>query len=136
PFFRRGPGYRCERSVPPQCGANGVGGRDRRVLIMAHFLTRKALSRRHLLRGTGSLLALPLLEAMLPAGMLRAQAAAAQPCRLGCLYFPHGATMSRWTPVDEGPDFTFSEILEPLEPFRQHLTVFSNLGLPLAYGPG
>src|SRR5690606_13185887 len=43
---------------------------------------------------------------------------------------------SRWTPVDEGKNFTFSEILSPLEPFRQHINVVSNLTHPLAYGPG
>ena len=56
--------------------------------------------------------------------------------RFGAIYFPHGATLSRWTPKDEGANFAFSEILQPLEPFRSHINVISHLGHPLAYGPG
>jgi hypothetical protein len=99
---------------------------------MAQFITRKHLSRRTLLRGLGTALALPMLESMVPAF------AATPPARtrFGAIYFPHGATMSRWTPKDVGRDFTFSEILKPLEPFRSHVNVVSNLGHPLAYGPG
>ena len=99
---------------------------------MSHFLARRSLSRRAMLRGLGTALALPWLDSMLPA------MAAAPPVRtrFGALYFPHGATMSRWTPRDEGRGFTFSEILEPLAPHRAHITVVSNLGHPLAYGPG
>ena len=99
---------------------------------MATFITRKHLSRRTMLRGLGTALALPMLESMVPA------LAATPPARtrFGAIYFPHGATMSRWTPKDEGRNFTFSEILKPLEPFRDHLNVVSNLGHHLAYGPG
>jgi len=99
---------------------------------MATFITRKHLSRRTMLRGLGTALALPMLDSMIPA------LAAVPPARtrFGAIYFPHGATMSRWTPKDEGRDFTFSEILKPLEPFRSHVNVVSNLGHPLAYGPG
>ncbi|HEY0963930.1 MAG TPA: DUF1552 domain-containing protein [Pseudomonadales bacterium] len=103
---------------------------------MANFLTKKHLSRRSVLRGLGTVLALPLLESMLPAMTAFAQSGAAPRTRFGAIYFPHGATMSRWTPVDEGKDFTFSEILAPLEPYRDHINVISNLGHPLAYGPG
>jgi hypothetical protein len=99
---------------------------------MAAFITRRALSRRTVLRGAGAAIALPLLESMVPA---MSAAPAARP-RFGAIYFPHGATMSRWTPKDEGADFTFSEILQPLAPFRAHINVISNLGHPLAYGPG
>jgi hypothetical protein len=56
--------------------------------------------------------------------------------RFGAIYFPHGATMARWTPKDEGRDFTFSEILQPLQPYRSHINVITNLGHALAYGPG
>lgn len=99
---------------------------------MAHFITRRHLSRRTLLRGAGTALALPLLESMLPA-----MAATPQPRpRFGAIYFPHGATMSRWTPADEGRDFGFSEILKPLESYRRHINVISNLKHPLAYGAG
>jgi hypothetical protein len=99
---------------------------------MANFITRKSLSRRAVLRGAGAALALPLLDAMVPA-----MSATPNPrVRFGAVYFPHGATMARWTPKDEGRDFTFSEILEPLAPYRSHINVVSNLGHPLAYGPG
>lgn len=99
---------------------------------MASFITRRHLSRRALLRGAGAALALPLLDAMVPAMSATPKP---QP-RFGAIYFPHGATMARWTPKDEGRDFTFSEILQPLEPHRAHINVISNLGHPLAYGPG
>lgn len=96
------------------------------------FITRRHLSRRTVLRGMGTALALPLLESMVPA-----MAATPPPrVRFGAIYFPHGATMSRWTPPDDGHDFTFSEILKPLEPFRDQVNVVSNLTHPLAYGPG
>lgn len=99
-----------------------------------HYLTGRHLSRRTFLRGAGTVLALPLLESMIPAGRARAAAAATPPVRLGCIYVPHGAVMSRWTPATEGTGFTFPEILEPLEPFRRHVNVISDLSLPLAYG--
>ena len=101
---------------------------------MATFVTKKHLSRRTVLRGLGTVLALPLLESMLPA--MGAFAQSAPRTRFGAIYFPHGATMSRWTPVDAGKNFTFSEILTPLEPFREQINVLSNLMHPLAYGPG
>lgn len=103
---------------------------------MATFISKKHLSRRTLLRGAGTALALPLLHAMIPAGTAFAQSGAVPRTRFGAIYFPHGATMARWTPVDSGKDFTFSEILEPLAPFRDQLNVISNLTHPLAYGPG
>src|SRR6185295_8318524 len=99
---------------------------------MSYFITRRHLSRRAVLRGVDAALALPLLDSMVPA-----LAATPTPrTRFGAIYFPHGATMSRWTPKDEGRDFEFSEILQPLAPYRSHINVISNLGHPLAYGPG
>ena len=99
---------------------------------MSAFITRRALSRRTLLRGAGVAIALPLLESMVPA-----MSATPRPRpRFGAIYVPHGATLSRWTPKEDGRDFTFSEILQPLAPFRAHINVVSNLGHPLAYGPG
>jgi len=56
--------------------------------------------------------------------------------RFGAIYFPHGATMARWTPADDGREYTFSEILQPLAPYRAHINVITNLGHALAYGPG
>jgi hypothetical protein len=99
---------------------------------MSHFITRRHLSRRAVLRGAGTMLALPLLQSMVPA----MSATPTPRTRFGAIYFPHGATMSRWTPVNAGRDFTFSEILQPLEPYRSHVNVISNLTHPLAYGPG
>src|SRR4249920_2003824 len=97
---------------------------------MMHFITRKHLPRRLFLRGAGAALALPLLESMTPAF------AAAPPVRLrmAAIYVPHGATMDKWMPAGEGKGIAFSEILQPLEPYRSHVNVISGLSLPLAYG--
>src|SRR5215216_4526252 len=99
------------------------------------FLTHKQLSRRTLLKGAGVTLALPFLESMLPAGRLFGQAAA-RPTRLGCIYFPHGAIMPKWTPAMEGAGFELPEILQPLKPFYNKITVVSDLECALAYGSG
>ena len=72
------------------------------------FISKKHLSRRTFLRGTGVTLALPLLDSMVPAGTLLAQTAAAPKTRLGCIYIPQGATMDKWTPSGEGSAFQFS----------------------------
>jgi hypothetical protein len=102
---------------------------------MATYLTKKHLSRRTFLRGSGTTLALPFLESMIPAGSAMAQSMLPK-TRFGAIYVPHGATMSRWTPTTTGKNFEFSEILKPLEKFREHINVVTGLGLPLAYGPG
>src|SRR5688572_22172626 len=91
------------------------------------FISKKHLSRRTFLRGAGVTLGLPLLESMVPAATALAQTAASPKSRLGCIYIPHGATMDKWTPSGEGTGFQFSEILQPLEPFRNRLTVVSDL---------
>ncbi|MGD8808905.1 MAG: DUF1552 domain-containing protein [Gammaproteobacteria bacterium] len=96
------------------------------------FLTKRHLSRRAVLRGSGTAIALPLLESMLPAGRLRA-APAPRP-RLACIYIPHGAVMSRWTPGEDGRAFALSPTLSSLEPFRDRLNVVSDTRLPNAYG--
>src|SRR6185503_11916647 len=98
-----------------------------------NFLTKRHLSRRALLRGAGAMLALPLLDSMIPAGVARA-AAAIQRARLACIYVPHGAVMSKWTPSRVGAGFEFPETLKPLEPFRDRVNVISGLYLPNAYG--
>ncbi|MDA9909019.1 DUF1552 domain-containing protein [Gammaproteobacteria bacterium] len=102
---------------------------------MVSYITKKHLSRRTFLRGTGTTLTLPFLESMLPAGTALAQGALPK-TRFGAIYTPHGATMSRWTPATTGKNFEFTEILKPLEAFRERVNVISGLGLPLAYGPG
>lgn len=91
------------------------------------FLTRKHLSRRTVLKGTGVSIGLPLLEAMIPAGTALAQTAAAPRPRLGFVYFPHGALQDEWEPKKTGRDFEFPFILEPLKPLRNHVTVVSGL---------
>jgi len=100
------------------------------------FLTRKHLSRRTVLKGAGVSLALPLLDAMIPAATALAQSAAAPKMRMGFFYIPHGAIMGntvhgpqmdRWTPGGAGADFTLSPILASLEPHKQYVTSFGNL---------
>jgi hypothetical protein len=91
------------------------------------FLTRKHLSRRAVLKGAGATIALPLLDAMIPARTALAQTAAASAPRLGFVYFPHGALQDEWQPTKVGRDFDFPFILKPLEPMRDHVTVVSGL---------
>ncbi len=92
------------------------------------FITKKHLSRRTLLRGAGTAIALPLLDAMVPAATALANTAAAAKPKLGFFYFPHGAVMEKWTPAKGGRDFEMTSILEPMEKHREHLTIVSNLG--------
>jgi hypothetical protein len=94
---------------------------------MTHIITRKHLSRRTVLRGAGATIALPLLDAMLPAATALAKTAAAPKPRMVFVYFPHGAVMDKWTPKKEGADFDLPQILAPLAPFQKQLTVISGL---------
>jgi uncharacterized protein DUF1552 len=94
------------------------------------FAWKTAIPRRRVLRGMGAVLALPLLDAMVPALTPIAMTAAAPRRRLGCVYIPHGAIMDRWTPATAGTGFEFTPILKPLEPFRNQLTVVTNLTRP------
>ncbi len=89
------------------------------------IVTRKRLSRRMLLRGMGTAIALPFLDAMVPA--FGATGAAKSPMRLSFVYAPTGMIMDAWTPAEEGRGFTFPRILKPLEPFRDQLNVFTGL---------
>jgi len=92
------------------------------------------LSRRTLLRGAGATLALPLLESMLPAATAWSQTAAVPRTRLSCIYIPHGAVMSQWTPATEGTGFEFPQILQPIAGLRDRINVISGFSLPHAYG--
>jgi hypothetical protein len=92
------------------------------------YITRKHLPRRTFLKGVGVTLALPLLDAMIPARTLWAQTAAKGVSRLGFVYVPHGAIMDKWTPATEGAGFEFTPILKPLEPYAKYINVVSGLG--------
>ena len=96
------------------------------------FITKKHLSRRTFLRGSGVTLALPFLESMLPAQT--PSAAAGPKTRLAFIFYPHGVTMDKWLPATTGTGFEFTPILKPLEPFRDYINVVSNTYAPLAYG--
>ncbi|MBZ5576226.1 MAG: DUF1552 domain-containing protein [Acidobacteriia bacterium] len=101
-----------------------------------NFITKKHLPRRTFLRGAGVTIALPLLDSMIAAQTPLARTAANPRSRLGCIYVPHGATMDKWTPAQEGKGFEFTEILKPLEKYRDRLVVVSNLAHPQAAGVG
>jgi len=90
-------------------------------------ITKKSIDRRTILRGLGVSMALPLLDAMVPA-LTAFQKTAAKPAnRFGAVYVPNGIMMREWTPSDEGSAFEFTPILKPLEPFRDRLLVLSGL---------
>ncbi len=99
------------------------------------YLTRKHLPRRTFLRGMGATIALPLLDAMVPAGTAVAKTAAAPQPYLGFFYLPHGQIMDHWTPAAIGRDFEMKGILEPLAPYKKYVTVVSNLDNEAAMGP-
>jgi len=83
----------------------------------------------------GVTIALPLLDAMIPARTALAQTAANPAPHLGFIYFPHGAIMNQWTPATEGSNFELSPILKPLEAFKEHVTVVSGLANRPAVSP-
>lgn len=101
------------------------------------IVSKKALPRRTFLRGIGTALALPLLDAMIPS-MTAVAATAADPARLrrlGFVYMPMGCDIARWTPPGAGTLDELSPILSPLEPVKKHVTAITNLELRNAY-PG
>jgi hypothetical protein len=92
------------------------------------YLAKRHLSRRTFLRGTGVTMALPLLEAMIPAGTALAQTAAVpRKSRFVAVFFPHGMTPGRWVPEREGPLERLPYILEPLERVKDQTVVLSGL---------
>ena len=91
------------------------------------FITKKHLSRRTVLRGLGASVALPLLDAMVPAHTALAATAAAPTLRFGTIYVPHGVIMDVWMPKKTGTDFELPVILKPLENLRPHWNVVSGL---------
>jgi hypothetical protein len=101
------------------------------------------ISRRTVLRGIGTAVALPLLDAMLPRSLPAAAASTGQasaPRRMAFLYVPNGVNMSAWRPTTEGADFELPETLQPLAPFQQDLLVLTGLtadkARPNGDGPG
>ena len=84
------------------------------------------ISRRRLLRGAGTALGLPWLEAMAPASARAAKRAPA-PVRMAALYMPNGVHPGMWTPDGKGRDFKLSPTLQPLAEFRDQLVVLTNL---------
>ncbi|MEO6246622.1 MAG: DUF1552 domain-containing protein [Opitutaceae bacterium] len=103
---------------------------------MSNFITKSALPRRTFLKGMGASLALPLLDAMVPAATASSKTPALPVRRLGYIFMPMGCDQSRWIP--SGPTGTLGElppILQSLEPHRNQLTVLTNLELRNAY-PG
>jgi len=96
------------------------------------FITKASLSRRTVLRGLGATLALPLLDAMVPAMTMTARTAAAPTRRFGAVFVPMGERPSAWTPPTTGVGFEFSPILKPIESFRDSVILVSNIDRPLA----
>ena len=96
------------------------------------FISKISLPRRTFLRGVGATLALPLLDAMVPAGVALAQTPANPVRRLGFVYLPNGVArnfsgINYWTPAGEGAAFELSPILSPLAAFKDRLVVISGL---------
>ena len=100
------------------------------------FLTKKAISRRTILRGAGTAVALPFLDAMIPAF---APAATTAPLRrFGVVYHPNGVIYDKWLPTGSGSNFELSPTLKALEPFKDKLIVVTGLSSDPAepYGDG
>ena len=95
------------------------------------IIFKNSMPRRTFLRGAGASVAVPFLSAMVPALTALANTAANRPKRAGFIYHPHGFVMTDevdwWTPEQTGQDFEFKSTMEPLAPFRNQLTVVSNL---------
>lgn len=100
-----------------------------------NFITKKSIARRTFLRGVGTTVALPLLDAMVPASTALAKTAANPVRRIGYVFMPMGCDITRWTPQGEGKLGELPYILSSLEPVKEDVTIVSNLELAKAY-PG
>src|SRR4051812_29754358 len=96
------------------------------------FISRMHMPRRTFLRGAGVALALPLLEAMVPALTPLRLTAASPVKRFVGIWHPHGAAPGYWSPTKAGRDFDFSFITKPLEPFRDRTVLITGLDMPEA----
>lgn len=95
------------------------------------FITKKHLSRRAFLRSAiGTTMALPVLDAMVPALAAQSRARMTSPLRFGAIYMPNGVYPPFWHPQKVGSDFVFQRIMKPLEPFRNQLVTISRLKAP------
>ena len=99
------------------------------------IITKKALPRRTFLKGLQATLALPLLDAMIPAMTALAQTPARSIRRIGYVFIPMGCDHARWTPEGRGPLSQLTPCLSPLEPVKEQLTVVTNMELQNSY-PG
>jgi hypothetical protein len=99
------------------------------------IITKTFMPRRTFLRGIGATIALPLLEAMVPAATPLAKTAANPVRRLGYVFMPMGCDQSRWTPSGGAKLDELSPILSPLAPVKEHVTLITNMELQCAY-PG
>ena len=97
------------------------------------FNTKKHIPRRTFLRGVGVTVAMPLLDAMVPASTAIARTAARPVPRFVGIWHPHGASPGYWSPLQAGRDFEFSFITKPLEPFRDRTVLISGLDCTAAY---
>jgi len=100
------------------------------------MIFKKTIPRRTFLKGAGTTLALPLLDAMIPAFARGADTGAQPVTRLSTVFVPNGRIMQKWTPTGEGAAFQFSPTLEPLAPFRDKLLVLSGLNIKAADAVG
>ena len=96
------------------------------------FIAKKHVPRRTFLRGIGVTLALPLLDSMVPAQTPLRKTAASPVKRFVGIWHPHGAAPGYWSPLQEGPNFNFSFITKPLEPFRDRVVLITGLDMPEA----
>lgn len=95
------------------------------------FITKKHLDRRTFLRGAaGTAVALPLLDAMIPAATAQSLTAAAPRMRFGAIYMPNGIYPEFWHPEQVGSDFEFQKVMKPLEPHRDYITTISQMKAP------
>jgi len=95
------------------------------------MITKKHLSRRTFIRGTfGAAMALPLLDAMVPALTAETKTAAGAPFRFGAIYMPNGVFPTTWHPDEPGANFAFKPVMQPLEPFRDQLVTVSKMRAP------
>ena len=129
---------RCEESGVSDEGEEGhrlhePGIRQRRHMA---FITKKHLITPHVPEGRRRLPGVALAGVHGSGRNASGADAGAARTRFGAIYVPHGATMYKWTPEKDGTDFEFSEILQPLEPFRKYVNVISDMSHPSAYGSG